>query len=1143
MNARGLLIGLLDATLLPWLLVASAAESERPDLQRLAGQAADVGPSAYTYLADRSAEQNPPESRILLLQYANLPFEEPVDIAHPALKQVLCGMLWEEVRPVRRVTLAWPADSARRPPPDELVVSYFDATDGTAHTWWNPRSLSQAKPPTVSPDGRTYEYSIPVDTWGVVVAVRGQKPATAFAVPQLAAFVPEVWKQLELEIEWGFDPTTAALEYDGRIEAYDGRLADVRPLAGDAGTTLTGPTAWRSAAAGSARRGVRLNLAYIGSSRWRRTWPYHAQPEDVARTIVTVWTKAGSFSFLASDLELGPILAPEYGFFVRALGKPAAQPAAAPAPAAIPAPQLLGDKLDAIPGVPKVRGWATQILPWFGVNPDCTPGAAGSLTIPARSVAMHPTPDRDVAVGWNSPFSGRVSIRGQVALADAVGGNGIEWSLVLDRQTRRQVLARGAVNTGGTQAFAAGAGGKTLAEVAVQPGDLVSLVLGAKDGNHSCDTTLLNLAIAEIGGTGRLWDLAPEILDNIHAGNPHADSRGQAGVWRFYSAAAAPPPPAVSEPPFRMDSTARTAREFRQELTSRGLKTVRQRTREHAEQTWAAAVAALHPGETLPPHPQPEFEPVMKVQVPCPRLTAQWKLGTWHILRRSVRDAAGRWQFNDFPFGILASETYMLLRALDLQGQPREAADGLDQWLRLPVQPLIVPGQGGHHSWALPDRPLGHFADGRGCLTHATGPPGAGGHMDGVHSMGPGAIMFTLLEHFRLTGDREWLKQHAPRLLANAEWILRQRQVLAQNLPGGSRLWSKGLQPAHVVTPDSERMQMQFYESEAYYWLAVHRLAEALTLIDPTAGAKLAAEAEAYRQDLVAAVARSIALTPVVPVRDGTYHSFIPFAPYVRGFAAGAWGWRRCQGHVGAIYWDTVQSADPLISPAGLLAPLDRRVQGHLDVLEDRLLLENTKVAVRTPGFEAEKHWFSHASWQYQCGLERHANIHLAADDPPNFIRSLFNQYAVDIMPGEYTFREHTTGGPPDKIYEESCFLERFRQMLVMEDGQTLWLARATPRAWLEPGRKIAVRNAPTHFGTVAFEIESAVDQGQIRAVVELPTRDPPSAVLLRIRHPRAAPIRAVQIDGQPWQAIDADKEVIRLDGLRGRVKVTVAYP
>jgi hypothetical protein len=344
------------------------------------------------------------------------------------------------------------------------------------------------------------------------------------------------------------------------------------------------------------------------------------------------------------------------------------------------------------------------------------------------------------------------------------------------------------------------------------------------------------------------------------------------------------------------------------------------------------------------------------------------------------------------------------------------------------------------------------------------------------------------------------------------------------------------------VTPDSERMHMQFYESEAYYWLAVKRMAELLTLTDPKEGAAMSAEAEVYRQDLLAAIDRSIVLTPVVAVRDGTYRSFIPFSPYVRGFASGAWGWRRCQGHVGAIYWDTVQSADPLISPGGLLSPQDRRVQGHLDVLEDRLLLENTKVHARTSGFDPAKHWFSHASWQYQCGLERHANIHLEADDAPNFIRSMLNQYAVDIVPGEYTFREHTTGGPPDKIYEESCFLERFRNMLVMEEGSSLWLGRAVPRAWLEQGRKIRIQNAPTHFGAVGYEILSDVDNGRITAKVELPSRSAPHSVLLRLRHPLASPIKSVTVNGAPWEKFDQAREVVRLEGLKGSVAVTVGY-
>ena len=54
------------------------------------------------------------------------------------------------------------------------------------------------------------------------------------------------------------------------------------------------------------------------------------------------------------------------------------------------------------------------------------------------------------------------------------------------------------------------------------------------------------------------------------------------------------------------------------------------------------------------------------------------------------------------------------------------------------------------------------------------------------------------------------------------------------------------------MTPDSACMQMQFYESEAYYWLAVKSTAELLAQIDAAEGARLAAAAEAYRRDLLA---------------------------------------------------------------------------------------------------------------------------------------------------------------------------------------------------------------------------------------------------------------------------------------------------
>ena len=64
-----------------------------------------------------------------------------------------------------------------------------------------------------------------------------------------------------------------------------------------------------------------------------------------------------------------------------------------------------------------------------------------------------------------------------------------------------------------------------------------------------------------------------------------------------------------------------------------------------------------------------------------------------------------KWHFNDYPYGVLACETYAILYALDLQGMHQEAADGLDQWLSLPMQTKIEPGKGGHMPRLCPIAP------------------------------------------------------------------------------------------------------------------------------------------------------------------------------------------------------------------------------------------------------------------------------------------------------------------------------------------------------------------------------------------------------------------------------------------------------
>ncbi|MHB8861187.1 MAG: hypothetical protein ACYC6N_02200 [Pirellulaceae bacterium] len=1105
----------------------------------------DIAPSAYQYRADRSAEENAPESWLALMRFAGQPLEKPADTNSPVVKRVLCAVLWEEIRPIRQVELTWPGDEKRRPAAESLEITTLD-NQGTASSWWNNLKAQKKLVTPVSTDGGSkLVYDLSHNTCGLVISVDGDKLAADYAVPAVRVLVADRWKKMDIEIEWGYDAASAQKDYSGRIEAYDGIVGALAPIDDDPGTTVGDGASWHSSAKAGARRGGKASVLYMGTSKWRKAIPFTSQPEDAARTIVTVWSNSGNFSFLVADLENGPILAPEYGFFVR---RTSTWPASAPAPAASIAPALasilLASKMDNVLGNADLRGWGQVASPWFAVNRGEAATVEG-IAFPARGAAMHPGSDCDVAVAWKSPFDGEIGVRGKVTHIQPGGGDGVTWSIVHETFGKPSTLAEGVLDTGNSQTIS------KLTEIAVRKDGRILLTVGRR-GGHQCDSTAVELVITQSSGKGHTWDLLRDVVDNVLAGNPLPDSHGNAGVWAFVTLPAASPVTASEPhaPPLDMASKATSASEFVTELQQRKLSTIRQRLRAHRERTWEEAVTAMR-GSNLPPHPVPlvGLEPAMQVLVPCEQLTAQWNLGRWHLTRHCATNPEnGRLWFNDHPYGILAAETYMILAALDMMGDHKAAEDGFHQWVSLPMQPVVkeekqAPNRGNaddkHHGWALPDRPNGLFSEGCGCLTHAEGPPGVGGHMDGVHAFGPGSIGWALVEHYRMTGDKEWFKSHAPRIKANVEWMLRQRQTVQNMVPCGDRLWCKGLQPALQVTPDSGGLWMQFYEAEAYYWLAVRNFAEALATIDPAEGARLRTAAEAYRKDLLAAVERTIALSPVVPIRDGTYHSVIPFACYVRGLSTGAWGWQRdgSGGHVGPMYWETVQSAAALISPAGLLPPDDVRVQGYLDVLEDRLLLENMYVKEH-----AERDWAT-AGWQYQGGLERTSNMHLAGDDVPVFIRSFLNCYAVDILPDQgYIFNEHAVHGPPDKIYEEACFLERFRNLLVMENGDTLWIARATPRAWLEQGKKISVKNAPTHFGTVAYEIVSDVDHDRINAIVAMPTRNPPKSVVLRFRHPRSAPIKGVEVDGQDWRPFNPEKETIELKGLSGTVTVTAKY-
>jgi len=143
-----------------------------------------------------------------------------------------------------------------------------------------------------------------------------------------------------------------------------------------------------------------------------------------------------------------------------------------------------------------------------------------------HSVAVHPSPKLRVIIGWRSPVATTLRVEGVVQHAHPECGNGVAWTVELRRGSSRQRLAAGVSQGSKEVKFG------PLENLAVQPGDVMSVVVSPRDGNHSCDMTAVDFNLSD--GT-RTWNLAKDVSPNILAGNPHADSLGNASVWHFYS--------------------------------------------------------------------------------------------------------------------------------------------------------------------------------------------------------------------------------------------------------------------------------------------------------------------------------------------------------------------------------------------------------------------------------------------------------------------------------------------------------------------------------------------------------------------------------------------------------------------------------
>ena len=360
-----------------------------------------------------------------------------------------------------------------------------------------------------------------------------------------------------------------------------------------------------------------------------------------------------------------------------------------------------------------------------------------------------------------------------------------------------------------------------------------------------------------------------------------------------------------------------------------------------------------------------------------------------------------------------------------------------------------------------------------------------------------GTVTWVLAEHYLFTRDRAWLEHAWPHLRKAIDWIVEQRATTKQVSSDGEKSPDYGLLPASQLEDNSD--WANWFAINGYAWAGLDRTAEALKDIGHPEADRIRREADAYREDLRNAVLAASQLSPVVRMRDGNYEPYVPVLPYRR---------LRLFGPIRMSYYSRYSMPDskPLLRLSAdretLYGPMILLVLGLfradepianwvLNDWEDNQTL-TSGMGMNIHGLTDDKFWFSQGSMVFQANLQNPIQVYLHRHEIPAAIRSLYNDFTSCLYPDVNAFTEEYHqwkhgSGPFYKSPDEARFVNRLRDMLVLEEGDSLWLASGAPRRWLESKEGIRVDRVLTYFGEVSYSMHAGEKPGTVEATVQLP--------------------------------------------------------
>lgn len=380
----------------------------------------------------------------------------------------------------------------------------------------------------------------------------------------------------------------------------------------------------------------------------------------------------------------------------------------------------------------------------------------------------------------------------------------------------------------------------------------------------------------------------------------------------------------------------------------------------------------------------------------------------------------------------------------------------------------------------------------------------------GRYTSETGPVLWSLGEHYRYTRDDRWARRVAPKVLKACDYLIQWRRRNQCN-----ELKARGYGMLEGKMADDDHPFRSFCLN-GYSCLGLFRSAELLTGIRPKESQRIKNEAERFRKNIRDSLRQALARGPVVPLGNGQWCP--TSAPWTedRGLLALYTEPKLWNSHGGFI------TNDSLVGPLWLIF---QEILAPDELMAEQLLAYNADML------------FPHLVGMSQPYYSRHPEIFLMRGEVNAFLKAYYFGFTALADRETYTFWEHYQGGSPHKTHEEAWFLMQTRRMLWQEQGTTLCLLPGIPRAWLRDGQSIRLKHVASYFGPFSLTVESHVDQGRVKAMVQWESERRPSNLTIRIPHPTGQHARRVT-----GGVYDSSHERIRLSTVKKRNEIQVYF-